>query len=117
MFSRIRIHVAVVLALLLVVTGQALAMARASTGPAGQVVICAGSGPVVVYLDEDGVPTGPPHVCPDFALHIIGDVVMPPETMVPVRHPVLPARPGASAISAPRFAVAANARAPPPHPV
>ncbi|WP_293576819.1 hypothetical protein [Phaeobacter sp.] len=55
----------------------------------GQMVICTGSGPVMVYIDSDGAPTSPPSDCPEcltFAvfvptqtLHVQAQaVVMPP---------------------------------------
>ena len=59
------------LGLLIVVTGQAAAVAHAAPGPMGQIELCTGAGPVMVYLDEDGQPTGPPVYCPDFALSLI----------------------------------------------
>ena len=55
--------------LLLVLTGQSLALVRGQAAPMGQAVICTGTGPVIVYLDENGQPTGPPRYCPDFAMH------------------------------------------------
>lgn len=57
--------------LLVVMTGQAAAVAHAAPGPSGQVELCTGSGPVMVYLDADGQPMGDPVYCPDFALSLI----------------------------------------------
>jgi len=31
----------------------------------GQIVICSGSGPLVIYVDSDGQPARAPHDCPD----------------------------------------------------
>lgn len=56
------------LALLLIVTSQTMAIARGASGPAGQMILCTGTGPVQVFVDEDGQPTGPPHYCPECAL-------------------------------------------------
>jgi hypothetical protein len=56
---------ALLLALTLVVTAQAAAVARAQNPPAGAMVICTGGGLVTVALDAEGNPTGPAHVCPD----------------------------------------------------
>ena len=58
-----------VLVLLLAVSGQGLAQGRGDTAAVGQAVICTGTGPVVIYLDDQGQPTGPPRYCPDFAMH------------------------------------------------
>lgn len=75
----IRPYLAVALGLLMVLTSQSLAIARVSTGPAGQVTLCTGTGPVMVYVDENGEPSGPPHFCPEGALSLI--VALPaPET-------------------------------------
>ncbi|MGB2203492.1 MAG: hypothetical protein ACPH5G_19335 [Pseudooceanicola atlanticus] len=71
-----------VLSLLLLATAQAAAVAHAAPGPAGQMELCTGTGPVMVYVDENGTPTGPPVYCPDFALSLILsldlDPVLPP---------------------------------------
>ena len=55
------------LVLLLALTSQSMALARMAPDPSGQVVLCTGNGPVMVYTDDDGQPVGPPHVCPDCA--------------------------------------------------
>jgi len=58
------------MALVLTLTGQAMAVARATAGPAGFAELCIGSGaPLMVAVDENGAPTGPAHICTDFALH------------------------------------------------
>lgn len=54
-----------VLALLLGLTAQTMAMARGSTDVADKMVLCIGASAVVVYVDAEGQPTGPPHFCPD----------------------------------------------------
>lgn len=56
------------LALMLVLTSQAMAVARGSSGPAGQMTLCTGTGPSQIYVDQNGTPTGPPVYCPDCAL-------------------------------------------------
>lgn len=73
------------LSLLLVLTGQGLAMSRGMDNAVGQMVLCTGTGPVVVYMDENGQPTAPPHYCPDYAISLLGAVA--------VAQPVLPAAP------------------------
>lgn len=65
------------LVLLMVVTGQGMAVARAAPGPAGQIELCTGTGPVMVYVDENGEPVGAPHICPDYALSLILHVAAP----------------------------------------
>ncbi|MCL6283422.1 hypothetical protein M3P21_07730 [Ruegeria sp. 2012CJ41-6] len=67
-----RISLAFVISALLALTGQGLAMSRGVSASVGQMVICTGTGPVMVYVDEDGQPTRPPHYCPDHALSLLG---------------------------------------------
>lgn len=67
-----------IMALVLVLTGQSMAIARGTPGPSGQIELCTGTGPVMVSVDENGQPVGPPHICPDaaatvFAAHWDGD--------------------------------------------
>lgn len=59
------------MALILALTSGGMAVARGQTMAAGTMVLCTGSGPLVVPVDADGQPTGPAHVCPDCALSLI----------------------------------------------
>ena len=56
-----------IMALLLVLTGQSMAIARGMPGPTGMIELCTGTGPVMVPVDEHGQPVGPAHICPDAA--------------------------------------------------
>ncbi|EPX85419.1 hypothetical protein Salmuc_02800 [Salipiger mucosus DSM 16094] len=58
---------AVLLALVLALTGYEAAVARAAPAPAGQMVICTGQGLAVIAVDAEGNPVGPAHICPDAA--------------------------------------------------
>ncbi|NIY77992.1 hypothetical protein HCZ23_00710 [Celeribacter sp. HF31] len=63
---------AVLVALLLIVTSQSMAVARGTMRDAtGAVVLCTGTGPITVLTDADGQPIGPTHICPDCALSVI----------------------------------------------
>jgi len=77
-----------VLVALLLVTGQSMAVARGAAGPAGELVLCTGSGPVVILVDEDGAPVAPPHYCPDCVLsfldHVAVDHVMVAQSLTRV---------------------------------
>ena len=64
-------YAALLLSFILVVASQGQAHARGLTGPDGQLVICAGNGPVMVVLDADGMPISDPYICPDCALSLI----------------------------------------------
>ncbi|WP_323766721.1 hypothetical protein [Marinovum sp.] len=58
------------LALLLSLTGQSMAVARGAAPPVGVMVLCTGAGPLTVLVDETGAPTGPRHLCPECALSL-----------------------------------------------
>lgn len=53
-----------------VLTAGVVGAARGQAAAAGEIVICAGQGPVTIQLDADGNPTGPPHWCPDCVLSL-----------------------------------------------
>ena len=74
----LRPYLALILALLLALTGQSMAVARGMPGASGEIVLCTGTGPVSVLVDEDGQPVGPSHICPDCALSLIAFHDAPP---------------------------------------
>jgi hypothetical protein len=57
-----------VLALILAMTSQAMAVARGAADATGQMVICVGGGTVTIATDASGAPTAAPHICPDCVL-------------------------------------------------
>jgi hypothetical protein len=65
MTRMIRTYTAIVLSVMLALTGQSMAQARTMPGPAGEIVLCTGQGPVSIQVDAEGNPTGPAHICPD----------------------------------------------------
>ncbi|MEO9650802.1 MAG: hypothetical protein ABJ360_06290 [Roseobacter sp.] len=67
----------VFLALMLVLTGQSMAVARGSMAAAGQMVICTGVGTTTVYIDAEGNPTAAPHVCPECIASLWDCVIQP----------------------------------------
>ena len=113
MIIRSRPFAAIALALLLVLTAQSMAVARAMPGVAGSVVLCTGTGPVTILTDAEGEPIGPAHICPDCALSLI--VTLGQDEAV-VAHPmgradVLPV--GAVAVVLPQGVRPFSARDPP----
>lgn len=52
----------------LALTAQSMAVARGTAMSAGQIVLCTGTGPVVVDVDKDGQPVDPAHICPECAV-------------------------------------------------
>lgn len=67
-------HLALVLTLVL--TGQALAVARGG-GPAGAMVVCTGRGMVTVAMGADGQPTEIARLCPDCICHTVAAILPP----------------------------------------
>ncbi|KUJ76135.1 hypothetical protein AVO45_12520 [Ruegeria marisrubri] len=109
----LRAYLALALAMLVALTGQGLAASRGLNAAVGQMEICTGTGPVVVYMDEQGQPAQPPHYCPDYALTVLG-AIAPDQAPVPVAPPRAmpePSRTAHSLISQPLPAT--PARAPP----
>ena len=66
-----RTIISYLLALMLALTSQSMAVARGSAAAADQVVLCTGNGPVAIYIDAEGNPTTAPHICPDSALNVL----------------------------------------------
>jgi len=97
MKALLRTYLAISLALMLALTGQSMAVARGSSDPSGQMVLCTGTGPVAIYVDESGTPTGPPVFCPDCALNLLSSFSLPdapalPAIAKPVVLPILVAQ-------------------------
>lgn len=65
-----RTYLAIFLAAVLALTGQSMAVMRGMASASGEMVICTGTGPITVQVDENGQPVGPPHICPDCALSL-----------------------------------------------
>ena len=59
------------LVVLIVLTAQSAAAARTMPDATGQMVICTGTGPMMIFVDADGMPTGAPQICPEYALSLI----------------------------------------------
>lgn len=62
------------LALVIGLTSVQLAAARGQPPAVGTVVICTGTGPVHILVDETGQPTGGVMVCPDYATAFFADI-------------------------------------------
>ncbi len=68
----------IVLALLVTLTSQQMAVARGQAAVAGEMVLCTGLGGVVtVNVDASGKPMGAAHFCPDCALTLMLAVADP----------------------------------------
>lgn len=113
MTRSLRSYLAVLLVAVMALTSQSMAVARGATGPAGQMVLCTGTGPVAVYVDEDGQPTDPPHICPDCALHLLAAVAAPDIAPAPLPLRLSKQVFSAVALRATSRALASSARGPP----
>lgn len=102
------------LALLIAVTSQQMAMARAAThDAAGQVILCTGQGVVTVTLDANGEPMGPVHICPDCALTLMLFADVPAVGDAQVVHIQTLAQTPVAALGTPIIHKATHARDPP----
>jgi hypothetical protein len=73
----IRAHfIAICLAVVLVLTGQSMVVARGAANATGKMVLCVGTQSVVVYMDEQGQPAQAPHFCPDCTLSLMDGAPM-----------------------------------------
>ncbi|MFC7703974.1 hypothetical protein ACFQXB_07190 [Plastorhodobacter daqingensis] len=63
--AALRPFLALLLCLVLIGTGGAMAVARGEMAGAQELVICTEHGQATVYLDARGRPTGAGHICPD----------------------------------------------------
>lgn len=73
----LRIYLALSLALMIALTGHVSASVQGVQDASGQIVICSGTGPVIVYVDDEGQPTQAPHFCPDCVMHLLDAVACP----------------------------------------
>ncbi len=104
---------ALILALVLTLTGQAMAVARGAPGPAGQMVICSGSGPLTVSVDARGQPVGPRHICPDCLAGLTVGLLPAADALVRVLDPAAMVWPVVSVHRPAWRGMGASARAPP----
>jgi hypothetical protein len=109
-----RAPLALILALVLALASQTMAVARTHAAQPGlTMVICSGYGVTTVTLDADGNPTGPVHPCPDCLSGLA--LALPAATGTPAmpqtRARAVPVR--ASAPLPPAWRPVAPARGPP----
>ncbi|KIC12316.1 hypothetical protein RA19_03540 [Leisingera sp. ANG-M1] len=84
MRTALRRYLGLILALAVALTAHNAAALQGSRDAAGQMVICTGTGPVVVYVDSEGQPTKPPHNCPDCVMHLLDAVAPSPAAAAPL---------------------------------
>lgn len=87
-----RLTILLILACLAGLTNLAAGAARGMADPAGRMVLCTGTGPVMVYVDEAGAPTGPPVLCPDGVAALFHVALAIPPAPAPVLREVRLAR-------------------------
>lgn len=94
---------AVILALVMVLTSEAMATARVTPTAAGLIDLCTGTGPIMVAVDANGQPVGHPHICPDYAAHAfdVGGVMAAPRAVQQTRHRLRFVTPSQSGLATP----------------
>lgn len=84
MTKLMRTYLGISLALMLALTGQSMAVARGTPSASGEIILCTGTGPISVLVDENGQPVGKPHICPDCALSVFAALgEEPPQLLRP----------------------------------
>lgn len=101
------------LSLLVLLTGQGMASTRGMNAAVGHMVICTGTGPVLVMIDEGGQPTKAPAFCPDYAMSLLGAVLPDVVAVQPPGRQVLPAPAAVCTALLSQMPLRAVARAPP----
>lgn len=81
--NRHRSLFALLLSLVLALTGGTMATARGQMALGSPMVICSGYGVVTILVDAQGEPIGTVHPCPDCTLHAA--FALPAEPLVPGR--------------------------------
>lgn len=81
--TALRRYLGLLLVAALLLTGHSAAASRAQRDATGQVILCTGMGPVTVYVDENGEPTGPPHICPECITHLLDLAIAAPMLVAP----------------------------------
>jgi hypothetical protein len=109
----IRHSLSALLVALLILTAQSMAVARGSSMIAGQIVLCTGTGPVIVNTDRNGAPVAPAHVCPDCVISFGVDVAPVVAPAQPVFAELQLRWGGLSALVAQAGSPAHRARSPP----
>ncbi len=101
------------LALVLSLTAQSMAVARGAAPATGVMVLCLGGTVQPVLVDESGAPVAPRHICPDCALSLLLAVAeTPPATRERLWTRQAP-RAAPRQVRDSRWRAAASARGPP----
>lgn len=108
-----RTYLAIALSLSLALTGLYAAQMRAAPDATGQIVLCTGTGPVTVYVDDEGQPTRPPHHCPDCVIHLLVALEGPEQQRLAPQAPDRAPAPAAANAPMAQTTARATARGPP----
>lgn len=109
----LRRYLGLFMALAIALTAHGAAAAQGNRDASGQMVICTGTGPVVVYVDDDGQPVQPPHYCPDCVMQLLDAVSVPVTLCAPDATGVAALPVPVPALTHGRNTLRASARAPP----
>ena len=101
------------LTLALAFTSISVAQARGAAAATDQMVICSGTGTMVVYVDADGQPTHAPHLCAECVLMLAPTDADAPLLLTRTLPHTKPTPPPAFAAAPPLTAPRPPTRAPP----
>jgi len=108
-----RSYLTLFLVLAVTLTAHSAGAMRGMRDATGQVVICSGTGPVVIYVDADGQPARTPVNCPDCITLNIDAMAAPEQVQLAMRRPQVKVQQPARVRIQSRMPLQACARAPP----
>ncbi len=98
----------------LVISGQAIALAKGASPATDYMVLCTGHGTVILFTDQNGDPTAAPHLCPDCTLAALTATPGPDTSVQPFhRTPVPLGWPEHTSNTKAALTTSTQARAPP----
>ena len=109
----LRSYLTMFLVLAVTLTAHSAGAMRGMRDATGQIVICSGTGPVVIYVDADGQPARAPGNCPDCITLNMDLTVGPQQAPLTARQPQVMAQQSQRAWIQSRMPLLACARAPP----
>jgi hypothetical protein len=113
MTLHMRSYLTLFLVLAVTLTAHSAGAMRGMRDATGQIVICSGAGPVVIYVDADGQPARAPGNCPDCITLSMEALVAPELVQLYMRRPQGRAQRPAQVRIQSRMTFQACARSPP----
>mgnify|MGYP000008375647 CR=1 FL=1 len=108
-----RSYLTLILVLAVTLTAHSAGAMRGMRDATGQMVICSGTGPVVIYVDADGQPARAPGNCPDCIMLAMDLSVAPEQMPMAMPRPKGRVQQSTQVRLSSRMVLQARARAPP----